>query len=371
MNDTRTRGNIDAGTKALDLKGMTAHEIERFCTLELGQKPGRGLVVAAQIFRNRIEDLDAMAGVNSRLKQALKLRCKISTSTVEKVETSKDGTKKLLYRLCDDNAVEGVLIPGPNNRLTLCISTQAGCASGCAFCLTGRGGLVRNLSTAEMVNQVFGASRVAGSMHITNLVLMGSGEPLANYEAVKAFVEIATHTSGMGFSPKRVTISTCGLAPMIRRMADEGINASLAVSLNASTDEVRSRLMPINQTYPLNLLMQTLEYYVEKSGRSVTIEYVLFKGVNDSSEDAVRLADLLERLPCMVNILLFNPFPGCGLERPSDERASVFRDILVSRELVAVVRKSRGRDISAACGQLSALSSNAHASPVLYDAVEG
>ncbi len=371
MNDARTRGYIDAWTKSLDLKGMTPHEIERLCTLELGQKPGRGLAVAAQIFRGRIEDLDAMTGVNSQLRQALGLRCKISTSTVEKVETSEDGTKKLLYRLHDDNAVEGVLIHGPNNRLTLCISTQAGCASGCVFCLTGRGGLARNLTTAEMVNQVFGASRVAGSRQITNLVLMGSGEPLANYEAVKAFVEIATHSSGMGFSPKRVTISTCGLVPMIRRMADEGMNASLAVSLNATTDEVRSRLMPINQTYPLSLLMQTLEYYAEKSGRTVTIEYVLFKGVNDSSEDAVRLAELLEDLPCMVNILLFNPFPGCGLERPSDIRASIFRDLLVSRDIVAVVRRSRGRDISAACGQLSVLSSNTHASRVPYEAIGG
>lgn len=343
----------DEKIQKADFKGLTPAEIERFCAEELAQKTGGGLRVASLMFRRWVEDFDAMTGLNRPFREVLKKRCTLSTLGVERCTTADDGTMKILYRLDDGNTVEGVLIPGPG-RLTLCVSTQVGCASGCGFCRTGSTGFVRNLSPAEIVNQVFAARKITWDP-VTNIVLMGTGEPLSNYEAVKTFVETATDRNGMGFSPRKVTLSTCGLAPMIERMAEE-INASLAVSLNAATDDVRDRLMPINKTYPIARLMGALRSYCDRTGRTVTIEYVLVKGINDSNEDARRLMELLADLPCMINILLFNPFPGSPFERPDPERASVFRDILVSNNYVAVVRNSRGKDINAACGQLRASS---------------
>jgi len=335
-----------------DLKGLTPREVDRFCVENLGQRPGQGTRVSVWLYRKKTGDIEAMDGLNRPFREQLKGRCTISSLPVEKQSTSEDGTKKLLYRLSDGNTVEGVLIPGPG-RLTLCVSSQVGCASGCGFCLTGSGGLVRNLAVPELVNQVFAAQGVS-KLPITNIVLMGAGEPLGNYAAVRSFVEIATDRNGMGLSPRKVTISTCGLAPMIEKLADDGVDVSLAASLNATTDGVRDRIMPVNKTWPIARLMQALQYYCGRTGRTVTIEYVLFKDVNDSPDDARRLMELLKDLPCMINILLFNPFPGCSYERPDEQRAFVMRDMLVLSGSVAVVRMSRGRDIHAACGQLRA-----------------
>jgi len=347
MQDTRTRAN-----EPVDLKGLTPFEIERFCAEQLGQKPGQGTRVAIRLYREKVETIDNMVDLNRPLREELKRRCMISSLAIEQRSASEDGTEKLLYRLSDNNTIEGVLIPGPSGRFTLCVSSQVGCASGCGFCLTGSAGLVRNLTVAEMVNQVFAAQKIVSSP-LTNIVLMGTGEPLANYEAVKSFVEILTDQNGMGYSPRKVTLSTCGLAPAIERMADE-IKASLAVSLNATTDELRDLLMPINKAYPLAQLMQALRSYSAKTGRTVTIEYVLFKGVNDSDEDANRLRELLKGLPCMINVLMFNSFPGAEFEPPDEERVYAFRNVLLNNGFVAVVRNSRGRDIHAACGQLRA-----------------
>ncbi len=337
----------------IDLKGLTPREIDRFCTDRLGRRPGQGLRVAVWLYRKKVEEFEAMADLNRPFRAQLSRHAAISRLAVGRRSTSGDGTEKLLYALHDGNTVEGVLIPGPGGRLTLCVSSQVGCASGCGFCLTGSGGLVRSLSPAEIVNQVFAGQRASGDRPITNIVLMGTGEPLHNFEAVKTFVEIATDRNGMGYSPRKVTLSTCGIAPMIERMALE-IDASLAVSLNATTDEVRDRLMPVNKAYPLARLMEAIRYYTGATKKTVTIEYVLFKGINDSFEDARRLMDLLRDLPCMINILLFNSFPGCSFERPAEETAFVFRDMLVQNGFVTVVRNSRGRDIHAACGQLRA-----------------
>ncbi len=336
----------------IDLKGLTPREIDRFCVEKLGQKPGQGTRVAVWLYRKKAEEFDAMTDLNRPFREQLKRHCTISSLPIEKRSASEDGTEKLLYRLGDGNTIEGVLIPGPG-RFTLCVSSQVGCASGCGFCLTGSGGLVRNLTAAEIVNQVFAAQSVS-EVPITNIVLMGTGEPLGNYRAVTSFVETAVDRNGLGFSPRKVTLSTCGLAPMIEKLADDGVDVSLAVSLNATIDETRNRIMPVNKTYPIARLMQAVRYYSDKTGRTVTVEYVLFKGVNDSFEDAKRLMDLLSDLPCMINILLFNPFPGCSFERPEEQRAFAMRDMLVNNGYVTVVRNSRGRDIHAACGQLRA-----------------
>lgn len=337
----------------VDLKNMTPEEIDEFCTRHLGQKPGQGTRVAVWLYRKRVEEIDAMSDLNRPFRAELRRQCRISELTIERRNKSGDGTEKLLYRLEDGNSVEGVLIPGPG-RLTLCVSTQVGCASGCGFCRTGEGGLVRNLTAAEIVNQVFAAQRNSRAP-ITNIVLMGTGEPLSNYEAVKSFVQMMTDRNGMGFSNRKVTISTCGLATMIERMADDPeMDASLAVSLNATTDELRNRIMPVNKTYPLARLIQALHHYCSVTANTVTIEYALFKGLNDSDEDAGRLMELLSGLPCMINVLMFNPFPGAGFERPDEKRVYEFRNILLQHGFVAVVRNSRGQDINAACGQLRA-----------------
>ncbi|MGE5173121.1 MAG: 23S rRNA (adenine(2503)-C(2))-methyltransferase RlmN [Betaproteobacteria bacterium] len=340
-----------------DLKGLTPREIDRFCVEELGQKHGQGIRVAVWLYRRRVEEFHSMADLNRPFREQLKRHVSISQLTVEQRTTSEDGTEKLLYRLGDGNTIEGVIIPGPGGRLTLCVSSQVGCASGCGFCLTGSGGLVRNLTVSEIVNQLFAAWKLTGGRAISNIVLMGTGEPLSNYEAVKTFIEIATDQNGLGFSPRKVTLSTCGLAPMIEKLANDDVDVSLAASLNATTDIVRDRIMRVNKTYPIGRLMQALRYYCDKTGRTVTIEYVLFKNVNDSFDDVKRLMEILKDLPCMINILLFNPFPGCSYERPDEQRAFVFRDMLVNNGFVTVVRNSRGRDIHAACGQLRAAAS--------------
>lgn len=343
-------------TAIVDLKGMTPAEIERVCFMNLGQKPGQGARVAVWLFRKKTEDFDSMTDLNRRLREELKQQCRISQLSIERRHTSEDGTEKLLYTLDDGNSIEGVLIPGPG-RLTLCVSTQVGCASGCGFCRTGESGLVRNLAAGEIVNQVFAAQRTTRSA-ITNIVLMGTGEPLSNYDAVRSFVQIMTDRNGMGFSNRKVTISTCGLATAIERMAeDPQMDTSLAVSLNATTDELRDTIMPVNKTYPLARLMKALHYYCNATANTVTIEYALFKGINDTDKDASRLMELLSGLPCMINVLMFNPFPGSAFERPDEKRVYEFRNILLRHGFVAVVRNSRGRDINAACGQLRAVAS--------------
>ena len=333
---------------SVDLKEMTPAEIDVFCERELGRRRGQGLRVAVQLYRKHRETFDAMTDLNRPFRQQLIAHCTITTLAIERSETADDGTVKLLYRLADGNTIEGVLIPGPGRR-TLCVSTQVGCASGCGFCLTGSGGLVRNLTPAEIVNQVFAAGRSA-----TNIVLMGTGEPLNNYDAVMTFVRTATDRHGLGFSPKKITLSTCGIAPMIERLANDGVEVSLAVSLNATTDGLRDRIMPVNRAFPIGRLLQAVRYYGERTGRTVTIEYVLFRGLNDYREDAYRLAELLAGIPCMVNLLLFNPFPGGSFVRPDEDTVYAFRNLLLKNGLVAVVRNSMGRGISAACGQLRA-----------------
>lgn len=345
----------DRNYMPVDIKDLTPQEIELFCFRNLGQKPGQGLRVSVWLYRKKVEDFDAMTDLNRPLREELKREFTISQLEIEHKSRSGDGTEKLLYRLEDGNTMEGVLIPG-TGRLTLCVSTQVGCASGCGFCRTGEGGFVRNLACSEIVNQLFAVQRISRSP-ITNIVLMGTGEPLRNYSAVRSFVRIATDRSGMGFSNRKVTISTCGLATAIERMADDAeMDASLAVSLNATTDELRDRIMPINKTYPLARLMQALHYYCRTTANTVTIEYVLFKGLNDSDNDIFRLMELLSGLPCMINLLMFNPFLGAAFERPDEKRVYEFRNILLRHGFVAVVRNSRGQDINAACGQLRAVS---------------
>lgn len=333
-----------------DLLEFTSEELEHFCTAELGARPGRGKRIAAWLFRHGVTDPHAMVDVNRALLEGLKQRVRISSLTVCGRRVAQDATQKLLYRLEDGHTVEGVIIPGKRGRRTLCISTQVGCAMACAFCLTAKGGFIRNLRAGEMVGQVL-AARLFSDIPISNLVLMGQGEPLCNYDAVKRFIDVATDMNGMAFSARKVTVSTSGLVPMIDRLGLES-RVSLAVSLNATTDEVRDGLIPANKKYPIAELTACLRRFCSRGRRRVLIEYVLLKGVNDSPDDARRLLSLLHNLPCMVNLIPFNTFPGAEFERPDEATVQDFWRILQVAGCTTIVRDSLGDDISAACGQL-------------------
>jgi len=332
------------------LIGLTRDDFVRLCR-QCDAKPIHAIGLTANIFRHGNTNIDDMADLPASLREHIKRQTCIPDVRISHSMRSMDGTTKLLLELADGGRVECVLIPG-KERLTLCISTQQGCAMGCDFCLTARAGLSRHLDTGEMVAQVRLAQTEAGREKIRNLVLMGMGEPLHNYDEVARFVRIATDPVGMAFSPRRVTVSTVGLVPAIRRMAEDHLLCNLAVSLNATTNDVRSRIMPVNRRYPIADLIDAVRYFADTTGRRVLIEYVLLAGINDADEDAHRLCELLYGISCTVNLLPFNGFAESNYRCPADARVSTFRAILSRAGFVAVVRESRGRDILAACGQL-------------------
>ncbi len=292
-----------------------------------------------------------MTNLPAALRAHLETDFAIGSADTELVARSADGTRKLLIRLDDGEAIETVIIPA-NDRVTLCISSQAGCAMGCAFCATALMGLHRNLEAAEIVGQVIAAQRELGSgEELTNYVFMGMGEPLANYQRLRRAIAIMTAEWGMGISPRRITVSTVGLVPMMERLLnDTAVN--LAVSLSATTDEQRERIAPINRRYPLALLIETCRRLPLARRRRITFEYVMLAGVNDSPADAARLAKLMAPLRAKVNLICFNPFEGAAFESSPRCAIEVFQAILHQGNLTATIRESRGRDIAAACGQL-------------------
>ncbi len=268
------------------------------------------------------------------------------------VSRSKDGTRKLLFNLDPTAAIEAVLIPEPP-RLTLCISSQAGCGMGCAFCATARLGLIRNLSASEIVAQVLAAqAQLHGDERISNIVFMGMGEPLANYDNLVQAIEMLSAPWGVGLSGRRLTVSTVGLVPQMQRLMTE-TDVHLAVSLTATSDAQRDELMPINRRYPLAELLDMCRQLPIRERQRITFEYVLLAGVNDTPQDATRLIRLLHGIRAKVNLIPFNPFPDAGFERTPEDAVMQFRKVLLAADLGATIRRSRGRDIQAACGQLA------------------
>jgi len=332
------------------LNGMDRSELAALCRAA-GVKESHAGRLNAALYRHGIEELAQIEGLPDQFRHWLGEHTVMLAPQIVAEQLAEDGTRKFLLRLADGKQIESVLIPGAG-RLTQCISTQVGCAVGCGFCLTASGGLVRNLTAAEMVAELFAGKRLAGEM-ARNLVLMGMGEPLHNYEEVAKFVRLATDPQGFAFAPRRVTLSTAGMVPAMRRMLEERLPCNLAVSLNATLDVVRDAIMPINRKYPIAEVMAVLRDYAAVYGRKrVLIEYVLLAGINDTPADAQRLLGLLEGLPATVNLLPFNPHPGSPYRRPADADVTAFRAVLVAAGRVAVVRESRGDEISAACGQL-------------------
>lgn len=317
---------------------------------------------AGQIFKwlyiRQAGTFDQMTDLSKDLRKKLPECFEIKRLEMIKKQVSKDTTEKFLFRLDDGNHIESVLIP-EKDHFTLCVSSQAGCAQNCRFCLTATGGLIRNLETWEIVAQVRDArayllEKGLDPLALSNVVFMGMGEPLANYRNVINALKIITDTDfGLKFSPRRVTVSTSGLVPKITQLGlDTDVN--LAVSLNATTDEVRSYLMPINKKYPIKDLLEACRTFTMKPRNKITFEYILMKEINDSKEDALRLVKLLSPIKAKVNLIPFNEHRGSSFKRPSSKEISDFLQILLDKKLTAITRKSKGDDILAACGQLKA-----------------
>lgn len=348
-------------TSRSNLKELSLEEMEAF-VLGLGWKRYRAQQLFSWIYQKRVEGFDGMTNLSKEERKLLHDQTYLSqVRLITSRQSKEDGTQKYLFELEDGTRIESVLIPGSNEeeeeaRLTLCLSTQAGCTLDCRFCLTGFEKLKRNLKPHEIADQVLWTQKTIGIEHrITNLVMMGMGEPLANLPYLFESLRRLTAPEGMGFSPRRITVSTAGLVPQIKKLGEFSIKVNLAVSLNATTDAVRSYLMPINERYPLKELMAACRTYPLSPRRRITFEYVLLSGVNDTKEDAVRLARLVGGFRSKINLIPFNPFPESEFKRPSDLAVLKFQETLHRAKLTATIRKSKGRDILAACGQLTGI----------------
>lgn len=339
-----------------NLLGMTQQDLKAFF-IESGEKAFRASQVMKWVHQLLVDNFDDMTNLSKSLREKLESTACIDAPKIVFDQTSSDGTRKWLMELEGGNKVETVFIP-ESGRGTLCISSQVGCALDCSFCSTARQGFSRNLTSAEIVAQVWMASRLLGKdsrddRKITNIVLMGMGEPLLNYDNVIKAVNIFMEDNAYGISKRRVTLSTSGVLPKIEQLSEES-DVSLAVSLHAVTDEVRDSLVPINKKYPLKDLMISCRTYIKNqtSKSHITFEYVMLKGVNDSPEDAVKMAKMLKGIPSKINLIPFNPFPDSGYQCSDMQVIERFKQQLMERGLVATIRKTRGEDIDAACGQL-------------------
>lgn len=322
----------------------------------IGEKPYRAEQVLRWVYHHQCADFAQMTDLGLALRQRLPLLAEIRAPRIITEQISDDGTVKWLMGLPGGNAIETVFIPEPG-RGTLCVSSQVGCALNCSFCSTATQGFNRNLSTAEVIGQVWQAARALGHERngqraITNVVMMGMGEPMLNLPAVMPALRLMRHDFGFGLGARRVTLSTAGLIPGIGELR-EGVDVALAVSLHAPVDDLRTQLVPLNKKYPIAPLMEACREYVKgKNKRTVTFEYTLMDGINDHPEHARKLVKILRTVPSKLNLIPFNPFPGTSYQCSKPERIDQFQRIVRDGGLIATVRKTRGEDIDAACGQL-------------------
>jgi 23S rRNA (adenine2503-C2)-methyltransferase len=332
----------------VDLKNMTIDELEKFF-IDIGETKYRAKQVFQWIYRG-VTDFDDMTDLKKELRQKLKSIAYISSlKIVQKLVSNVDETAKYLFLLDDDNIVEGVAMKY-NFGNTSCISTQVGCNMKCSFCASTIGGKVRNLKASEMVDEVLIMNKDYGK--ISNIVLMGSGEPFDNYEEVMKFIKIVNNPFGMSIGIRHITISTCGIVPKIYDFADEGLGVNLSISLHAPTDELRTSLMPINKIYPIEDLIKACKYYIDKTHRRVTFEYSLIKDINDSQEMSSKLSKLLKGLLCHVNLIPINYVDEIGYKKTDNKKIMTFKEILEKNGITCTVRRELGSDIEAACGQL-------------------
>ncbi len=335
-----------------NLMGYSVRQMEELFK-DLGEQSYRGRQLFKWMYNDRRTDFDGMSDISKELRSTLADRYDIRGLELKKHSKSADGTEKFLFRLEDGHPVESVLIP-EEDRAALCISSQAGCALACRFCATGTMGLLRDLTVGEIIGQLVFVREMHGEDSFTNVVFMGMGEPLSNYANLAEALRIMSNSLGMGIGAKKITVSTVGISPKIRKLADSGHKVRLAVSLHAAMQEKRVQIMPVAKTFGLTKLMEAIRYYTDKTGWRVTFEYVLLEGFNDTKEDIKALARIIQGVPCKINILAYNPVPGLDYKRPSDEKVDWFARELYPRAPAVTVRKSRGREIGAACGQLAA-----------------
>ncbi|MCG7372443.1 23S rRNA (adenine(2503)-C(2))-methyltransferase RlmN [Pseudomonas luteola] len=340
-----------------NLLGLTQPQMEQFFE-SIGEKRFRAGQVMKWVHHFGVDDFDAMSNLGKALREKLKACAEVRGPEVVSEDISADGTRKWVIRVASGSCVETVYIP-QDKRGTLCVSSQAGCALDCSFCSTGKQGFNSNLTAAEVIGQVWVANKSFGTVPakidraITNVVMMGMGEPLLNFDNVVAAMQIMMDDLGYGISKRKVTLSTSGVVPMIEELAKH-VDVSLALSLHAPNDALRNELVPINRKYPLAMLLDACQRYISQLGekRVLTIEYTLLKDVNDQPEHAVQMIELLRNVPCKINLIPFNPFPHSGYERPSKNAVRRFQELLQQAGFNVTVRTTRGDDIDAACGQL-------------------
>lgn len=343
-------------TTPTNLLSLDREGLQAFFT-QLGEKPFRATQVMQWLHQYGADDFAVMTNLSKSLRQRLSEVAVITAPTVKLDQVAADGTRKWLFELADGNRIETVFIPD-DGRGTLCVSSQAGCTLNCTFCATGAQGFNRDLTVAEIIGQVWSAARLLGQRGqdqrvITNIVFMGMGEPLLNFDNVVTAIHILLDDLAYGLSRRRVTVSTAGMVPMIERLR-EACAVSLAVSLHAPNDALRTEIVPLNKKYPIAELLDACRKYVEDDPhRKVTFEYVMLAGVNDSLAHAKELVALLRDVPAKVNLIPFNPFPHTRYERSSQQAIDAFRDVLWEAGLITITRRTRGDDIDAACGQLA------------------
>ncbi|MBS1976554.1 MAG: 23S rRNA (adenine(2503)-C(2))-methyltransferase RlmN [Bacteroidetes bacterium] len=337
-----------------DIRKLKLDELKEFFVSQ-GEKPFRAQQVYEWLWKKSAKDFEQMTNLSVATRELLKNHFTINHIHVDTMQRSEDGTIKNAVRLHDGLVVESVLIP-TEKRITACVSSQVGCSLGCAFCATARLKRMRNLNPDEIYDQVVAIQQQCELFFgrpLTNIVFMGMGEPLLNYSNVIAAIEKITSPQGLNMAAKRITVSTVGIAKMIRKMADDEVKFNLAVSLHSAINKTRSSMMPINDTNPLEELAEALKYWYTKRKKKVTFEYVVWKDINDSKEDALALLKFCKNVPCKVNLIEYNPIDEGRFQQASDEALQMYMDLLESNGITTRIRKSRGKDIDAACGQLA------------------
>ncbi|MBN9684814.1 MULTISPECIES: 23S rRNA (adenine(2503)-C(2))-methyltransferase RlmN [unclassified Corallococcus] len=360
---------VPAPAKLVDVASLSREKLALFLSEELGERPFRAAQLYRWLHQRGATSFDEMTDLSKALREKLKVKAEIVPLVKDLEQRSVDGTIKYRFKTRDGRFIESVYMPS-EDRKTLCVSTQVGCAMACSFCMTGTLGLKRNLTPGEIVAQVHAVNREVRANEgletlrpLTNLVFMGMGEPLHNFENLKTALSILQSEEGPNFSHRHITVSTVGLVPMIERFGQE-TDVKLAISLNASTDEQRSKTMPVNRKWNIQALLDACRKFPLRQGRRITFEYVLLKGFNDTDEDAHRLKELLRDIPAKVNLIPYNENPGLGFQTTGEQRAEEFRAILAEAHVAAYIRKNRGRDIAGACGQLANRDETAAEAPV-------
>ncbi|MDQ3049969.1 MAG: 23S rRNA (adenine(2503)-C(2))-methyltransferase RlmN [Bacteroidota bacterium] len=322
---------------------------------DMGEPGFRARQVYSWLWEKSARSFDEMTNLSKSLREKLKEHFSLNAIAIATSQVSSDRTIKSGFRLYDGFVIEGVLIP-TEDRMTACVSSQVGCSLTCKFCATGKLDRIRNLDAAEIYDQVAMIKQQSEEKYgipLTNIVYMGMGEPLLNYANVIKSIEHITSQEGLGMAPKRITVSTAGIAKMIRKLGDDAVKFNLALSLHAANDEKRSKIMPINESNSLEALADALRYFFSKTGSRVTFEYIVFNGFNDELSDARELALFCKNVPCKVNLIEYNPIDGAEFTNAREDKIDAFRDFLESKNIIVNIRRSRGKDIDAACGQLA------------------